>query len=99
MRRQTHLWRETETIARKSWPPPRRAGNYRASDFRGTSSWQFQRLLEIKMQLVGERPLGVVRNRRFDRARLIVRIDIEKRRADEVTKIIDDHFLLLWLIV
>src|SRR4029453_14428867 len=40
-------------------------------------------------------PVRVVRNGRFDYTRLIVWIDIEKRRADQALEIIDHNFLLL----
>src|SRR5438309_11583159 len=72
-----------------------RSETFPAIDFRGTSSWQFYRLSQIETQLVGKRPLSIVRDGGLDHTGLIVRVHREKWRADQIAKIIDDNFLLL----
>src|SRR5260370_8873326 len=77
----------------------RQPKKYRAIGSAGTSSWQFHRLTKIELQLVGKRPLSVVGNRgRFDHTLRLIWIDIEKGQARQIAKVIDDDFLLFWII-
>src|SRR4030095_14685262 len=64
-----------------------------------TTSWQFHRLSQGKLELVRERPFRFVwHGVRFDHALRSFLINNEKRCARQVTQIIDDDFLLLWII-
>src|ERR1700719_5382213 len=91
-------WRRTKTKAQGLNSPQTRLENFRASDFLDTNSWQSHRLLQIQAQLVWKSPLRVVRNRRFNGARLVIGIDIKQQRTNQVLEIIDHHFLLLRVI-
>src|SRR6266542_930663 len=71
----------------------------RRRDFAGTTSWQFHRLAQRELELIGESPFRVVGNRiGFNHALRSFGIDNKQRRLRQIAKVIDHDFLLFRII-